>query len=273
MDCDAATDNNPAWDEVGSTGLCYRIDGSGPTTVVLIHELGGSMASWDVVTSRLSVAMQVIRYDQRGQGRSPLAARGMSLDDHAADVLKLLDEVVPRAPVWLVAAAAGAAIAVSFAAAHPGRVRGLVLCGPALDIDPARRGYLLERAELARAQGMQAIVDVTLDNSWPACLRVDAHAFEIYRERFLAQDAVSYARANELLSGIRLSSELDALALPCLLLAGEFDRQRPPERVAALARVVRDASFAVVPDAGHLMAVQQPEGVAARISRFIAENA
>jgi 3-oxoadipate enol-lactonase len=267
-----ATDSKRAWHEGSFDGLCYRVDGAGARRLALIHELGGSMASWDAVTRRLAADAHVMRYDQRGQGRSALAQTPYSLHDQVADLHALLDAMGANEPLWLVAAAAGATIAVSFAANHRERVKGLVLCGPALDIDPARRHYLLERAQSARQQGMQSIVDVTLANSWPAPLRIDTHAFDTYRDRFLAQDANGYAHASEALSEIELSSALASLDCPCLFLAGESDLQRPPHRVAMQAKRVAGASFAVVPWAGHLMAVQQPDEVAARIEEFIAEN-
>lgn len=271
-----AIDSNPAWHEGDAAGLRYRIDsgkgGAGARTIVLIHELGGSIESWDGATAGLDPAARVIRYDQRGQGRSALPHRPYSVADHVDDLRDLLDALATDEPLWLVAAAAGAAIAVTFAARYASRVEGLVLCAPALDVDPQRRHYLLERAERARTEGMHAIVDGTLANSWPVVLRSDMHAFDRYRERFIAQQANGYAQASEALSEIDLSSALASLACPCLFLAGEFDVQRPPQRVAAQAKQVHGADFATVPQAGHLMAVQQPAEVAARIDRFIKEN-
>jgi 3-oxoadipate enol-lactonase len=109
-----------------------------------------------------------------------------------------------------------------------------------------------------------------MDNSWPPRIRTDATAFDAYRARFLDQDPQGYAHASDALSGIDLNEDLRALRCPCLFLAGEHDLQRPPASVAAQAAFVEGAHFDVVPQAGHLMAVQQPAQVAARIVAFIA---
>ena len=36
--------------EVNGTALRYELSGSGASTLVLIHEMGGTLESWDLVT-------------------------------------------------------------------------------------------------------------------------------------------------------------------------------------------------------------------------------
>ncbi|WP_233847186.1 alpha/beta fold hydrolase [Paraburkholderia sp. HD33-4] len=271
----ASKDSEPAWIDASGISLRYVLAGAvgseAAGTVVLIHELGGSIASWDAVVSTLSASRRVLRYDQRGHGDSEKIRAPFSLDDQVDDLRTLLDELSLNEPCWFVAAAAGAAIAVAFAARYPARVAGIVMCAPALDVDPSRRGYLRERAQRARTNGMRAIIDSTLEQSWPPVLRhgPDAlGAYRAYRARLLANDPVCYALANDALSDIDLRARLPALRCPCLLLAGEHDLQRPPPRVAAQAALVAGSRFETVP-AGHLMAVQTPTQVLDRIAAFI----
>ncbi|OLL33290.1 hypothetical protein BTH42_02570 [Burkholderia sp. SRS-W-2-2016] len=266
----SGTDSNQAWIDASGVSLRYAIDGCAAQapTLVLIHELGGSIASWDALVPALQTTRRVLRYDQRGHGESEKVRGRFSLADQADDLRALCDAFAPQQPCWLIAAAAGAAIAVEFAVRHPARVAGIVMCAPALDVDPARRSYLRDRAELARQDGMRAIVDGTLAQSWPPVLRDDPHAFERYRARLLANDPVGYAHANDALGDIDLSAQLPALRCPCLLLAGEHDLQRPPARVAAQAAQIPGSVFATLP-AGHLMALQRPAQLLDAIRGFI----
>jgi 3-oxoadipate enol-lactonase len=269
----ASTDSQAASLDDIHGGLRYRVEGAGPTHVVLIHELGGCLESWDQIAERLASSLRVLRYDQRGQGAALPVREPYTLVDQVDDLSQLLEAIGLPDRYWLVAAAAGAAVAVDFATRYPHSVAGIVMCAPALDVDRARLHYLLERAEVAVREGMAAIAGTTLGNSWPAHLRDgNQAAFDAYHARFVASDAIGYAYANRALSGIELSPALESLACPCLFLAGEFDVLRPPERVAAQARRVRGAAFDVVGSAGHLLAVQQPATVAARIAAFIAEH-
>jgi 3-oxoadipate enol-lactonase len=272
----SSKDSKSAWIDTSGVNLRYVLAGARTASdrvgsVVTIHELGGSIASWDAIVSALSASRRVLRYDQRGHGDSEKVRAPFSLADHVDDLRTLLDGLALSEPCWLVAAAAGAAIAVDFAVRYPARVAGIVMCAPALDVDPSRRGYLRERAQRARADGMRAIIDSTLDQSWPPVLRNDPRAldaYRAYRARLLANDPVCYALANDALSDIDLREQLPALRCPCLLLAGEHDLQRPPARVAAQAALVPASVFDTVP-AGHLMAVQQPAYVLDKIHAFL----
>jgi 3-oxoadipate enol-lactonase len=85
----------------------------------------------------------------------------------------------------------------------------------------------------------------------------------------LASDPRGYALASCALGDIDLAQSLAALRCPCLVLAGEHDVMRPPAGVAAQAARVAHAVFDTVP-AGHLMAVQRPAEVAARVAAFLA---
>lgn len=267
-----------AWAAHAGLRLRYVVHGAG-TPAVLIHELGGSLHSWDGVVAGLGGALQLVRYDQRGHGESSTVRAPYALADHADDLQAVVAQAGITGPCWLIAAAAGAAIAVEFALRHSGSdsasrggsvmVAGIVMCAPALEVDPARRDYLRERADAVTRNGMSAIVDSTLAQSWPAMLRGDTARFERYRQRLLDCDPLSYAFANRALSDIDLSTRLSTLSCPCLFLAGEHDLQRPPARVASQAALVGHASFAVLPT-GHLMAVQSPAEVAARTAAFIA---
>ncbi|RZF30905.1 alpha/beta fold hydrolase [Paraburkholderia sp. UYCP14C] len=271
----ASKDSEPAWIDASGISLRYVLAGAvgseAAGTVVLIHELGGSIASWDAIVSTLSASRRVLRYDQRGHGDSEKVRAPFSLADQVDDLRTLLDALSLNEPCWLVAAAAGAAIAVEFAARYPARVAGIVMCAPALDVDPSRRGYLRERAQRARTNGMRAIIDSTLEQSWPPVLRADPRALDAYRgyrARLLANDPVCYALANDSLSNIDLRARLPDLRCPCLLLAGEHDLQRPPARISAQAALIAGSVFDTVP-AGHLMAVQQPAHLLDKIQAFI----
>ncbi len=263
------TAREPAWIDHAGVRLRATLDGSGATGAVLIHELGGCIESWDAVVAGLERTMHMVRYDQRGHGGSATVRTPYALADHAGDLHAILDRAPVAQPCWLIAAAAGAAIAVEFAARYPARVAGIVMCAPALDVDASRHRYLRDRADAAMRDGMSAIVDAALARSWPPMLRCDMPVFERYRGRLMASDPVGYALANRALSDIDLSARLPALRCPCLLLAGQHDLVRPPQHVAAQAALVMHAAFDVVP-AGHLMAVQRPAEVTAKIGAFVA---
>ncbi len=255
------------WLDVNGLSLRTELEGSGPRLLVLIHELGGSLESFDGLTPWLS-GCRTLRYDQRGAGSSEKPRRSFTMDDHASDLDSLLDALRLDGPVHLAGVAAGAAIAVAFSRSRPDRVASLSLCAPALTVPPERRAYLRERSDAAARDGMRAIVEPSLARSYPDHLRGARDLFEAYRARFLANDPVAYGLANAALSDARLDDALCRISVPCQVLAGRHDRLRPPTEARLVADRITGATFHVV-ESGHIMPVQAPREMAELLAAFI----
>ena len=105
--------------EVNGTALRYELDGSGIHSMVLIHEMGGSLESWDLVAPRLADGRRVLRYDTRGAGLSEKLRGDLSIDTMVADLMALLDALKIAGRVALVGTAVGGAIALASAARFP----------------------------------------------------------------------------------------------------------------------------------------------------------
>jgi 3-oxoadipate enol-lactonase len=266
------TDCNSGWTRDTAVSLRFAFAGHGTRNMVMLHELGGSLESWDAAIAPLAEHFRILRFDQRGHGASEKVREPFTLEQLADDLEAVLDATAFTAPYWLVGAAAGAAIALTYAARHPDRIAGIVMCAPALDADIERRAYLEQRSELAARQGMRAIVDATLDRSYPAAIRERAgpEVFDTYRARFLSNDPVAYGLANRALGSAQSREALPGLRTACLMLAGTHDPLRPPAYVEALSALWGDASsveFDVL-DCAHLIAVQAPDALAQRIVAF-----
>src|SRR5438045_9504372 len=58
-----------SWMEANGISIHFELAGEGPS-VVLLHEMGGTLASWDGIFPALSAQFRTLRYDQRGSGLS-----------------------------------------------------------------------------------------------------------------------------------------------------------------------------------------------------------
>jgi pimeloyl-ACP methyl ester carboxylesterase len=79
--------------EVNGTALRYDLDGNGLSTLVLIHEMGGTLESWDLVAPLLSGKRRILRYDTRGAGLSQKVRGMLTIDAMVDDLVALLDAV------------------------------------------------------------------------------------------------------------------------------------------------------------------------------------
>ncbi|MBU6499173.1 MAG: hypothetical protein KGQ40_11660, partial [Rhodospirillales bacterium] len=61
------------WIDLGDIALRFRLEGRGSSVLVLVHEMGGTLESWDHVLPALLPGRRVLRYDTRGAGQSEKA--------------------------------------------------------------------------------------------------------------------------------------------------------------------------------------------------------
>jgi proline iminopeptidase len=113
--------------------LFYRMVGSGPDVLVMIHggpgmDMGYMLPDFHPLEQR----HRLLFYDQRGSGRSELLrddAGLYTMERHVAD-LEALRRHFGLERMTLVAHSFGPAIAASYAMAHPDRVARMILIGP-----------------------------------------------------------------------------------------------------------------------------------------------
>ena len=257
------------WIEVNGTALRYEVSGAGPSTLVLVHEMGGTLDSWDHVLPALSATRRVVRYDTRGAGQSEKLATTPSMALMADDVAALLDSQGISGPVAIAGCAVGGGIAMTFALRHAARCAALIAMGPATGVAPDRRAATLARAEATVQSGMAAVVEESFANSYPPAVRHDAARYREFRARWIANDPHSYGHIYRMLVDTNLAPTYGQIACPALLLAGIHDKLRPPALVEPIAQAIPGARFQAL-ESGHFMAVQTPALVADAINGFLA---
>jgi 3-oxoadipate enol-lactonase len=255
------------WIEVNGTSLRYELSGSGPTTLVLIHEMGGTLDSWDQGLGALNNGRQVLRYDTRGAGLSEKISGAVTWNDMADDLKALLD-ALNIGKVAIAGIAVGAAIGVHFAVRNPDRAAALVLHGPATGVSSERWQQTLERAAAVEAGGMRGVVETSLANSYPPIVRHNAGVFREFRARWLANDPQSFAAINRMLAAEDISGELAKIACPTLVTAGRHDGLRAPAVIEPMAKQIPGAEFLEL-NTGHFASIQTPGTMSQAIHYFL----
>ncbi|QQS12341.1 MAG: alpha/beta fold hydrolase [Rhodospirillales bacterium] len=254
--------------EVNGAALRYEVTGSGPRAVVLVHEMGATLESWDEVAPALARDRRVLRFDTRGAGLSEKIRGAADIDVVADDIAALLDAVGIVGKVALAGGAVGAAICLRFALRHPGRISAVVAMAPAIGLTPERRAATIERAAAIETHGMRPLAANGLDASWPPVMRGDVARFEAFRARWLGNDPASLAAIFRMLVALDMERDLARLACPVLVLAGRYDQVRPPAVVEPVARAIPGARYDIL-DTAHFMPAQAPALVAAAIRGFL----
>jgi len=283
------------------------VDGSddAPVTLVLAHGWTLAQAAWDDVADLLfrRVAdgeLRVIRYDQRGHGRSTWGRYAddvaeLTIDQLGEDLGVLIDELAPTGPVVLGGHSMGGMTIMCLAAARPelfgDRVRGIALVSTSAgDLAPAGE-TLAERLQLTLAPGMVTVAiggARALERMRRLLPPTHPRHRKLVRELLYGADASdemvlagaeimhastvrAFAAFYPALGQHDKRQELKALAgVPVEILVGDSDKLTPERHSHQLVEALPDAKLQIVPRSGHMLPQERAALVTEAIERLLA---
>jgi 3-oxoadipate enol-lactonase len=238
---------------------------------VLLHEMGGTLESWDGIFPAMSAGFRTLRYDQRGFGESEKVRQPFSIETLVDDLEAVLAGTGLPPPYHFVTVAAATMQALLYMQRYPDRIASFTFCNPFTGADPSRVAALKERAGLAEREGLRAAIPTTLDNSWPGEIG-DRAAYAAYRGRYMAHDPVCFAALNRSIAEPNVTHLGKEIARPTMVVAGRFDKVRPPAASETFAKTIPGARFELI-DAVHMMPAQAPAPLLALLQDFLGEHA
>ena len=270
---------HPGVGRIGTTASAPRLRYSvrearhgGPArhTVVLSHALGCDMDMWDGLANQLALDCRVICYDHRGHGGSEAPPGPYTMAELADDAARLLGELDTGPVVW-VGLSMGGMVGQELALRHPGLAAALVVANSTSGYPEAARTMWRERIAKVEAEGVEAIADAVMGRYFDDAFRsANPATVARFRRRVASTDAVGYAACCAAVGGVDTSGRLAGIAVPTLVIAGERDAGTPPAMSEAIAQSVPGARLAVILDATHLSAIEQPARFNGLVRDFIA---
>jgi pimeloyl-ACP methyl ester carboxylesterase len=245
--------------------------GSGPA-VLLLHAFPLNASMWVAQREALSDGYRVLCPDQRGFGGTQLGHDDPSLDEVADDVAAMLDARKVDTCV-LGGLSMGGYVAMAFLRRHPDRVRALVLADTkaGADAEAAVANRLRIAEEVVAAGSSAQLVDELLPTLLGPTTR-ERRPLVAGRVKALVERAPAYAVAwaQRAMAARPDSYEtLRSVAVPALVVVGEEDAMSPRAEADAMVEAIPGATLAVVPEAGHLSAVEHPEAFNAALRGFL----
>lgn len=250
----------------GTTRVAWRADGAPHLpALVLCNSIGTNHTVWDNVIAPLSQHFHVVRMDTRGHGQSDAPASDYTLSELAGDI----DAVATAAGLQkfdLCGVSLGAMMAMTYALAHPQKLRHLVLCNTSTTMDPKA---WQQRIDTVRAQGMQSIVDMAMARFFtPGYIQQASTAFQKVREQFLAMSPVGYSGCCAAIRDMALTERLQEIHTPTLVLTGALDVSTPHEVGLAIANKIPGATIQQL-SAAHIPASEVPDEFCAALQKFL----
>lgn len=273
------------------------VDGSddAPVTLVLAHGWTLAQAAWDDVAALLAPRtaageLRLIRYDQRGHGRSTWGDADVSIDGLGSDLGELLDRLVPEGPVVLGGHSMGGMTIMCLAAGRPElfgeRVRGVALVSTSAgDLQPPPRTrkeriqQKLTPGALTAARAIEKLRQLVPPEHprHQKIVRDLLYGADATDAMVLAGAGIMHASTVRAFTAFLPAlgehdkrSELAALSrVPVEILVGDSDKLTPVRHSRQLAEVLPEAHLQVVPRTGHMLTQERAPLVADAIGRLL----
>jgi pimeloyl-ACP methyl ester carboxylesterase len=252
----------------------HVVDEGAGDAVLMIHGHTFDHRTFDPqAPALLAAGRRLIRPDLRGHGQSERPPAGYHTSFHAADMLAVLDQL-EVASAHVVGFSVGGGVALELALAAPERVRTLTLLAPVMPDRRFEDAFMANLKDVARAVRSEGI-EAAMTGPW-----MESPLFAASFAKPGVRDAVAAAVATfpgaEYLAEARdridrdwtVPERLSEIRAPTQVMVGALEMEGFRGFADEAANGIPLATLEVVPDAGHLLPLEEPALVTQAILRF-----
>lgn len=268
----------------------YKIVGSGEKTPLVLLHGGPAVPSYYLnPLAALSNERPVIFIDQLGCGRSDRITDTslMTIKSYVKELQEIHDALGLK-NFYLFGHSWGSILAVEYYFAHPEGIKGLILCGPALDIHRWSKDadtliaalpdsiqmtiHTIEKNGTYDSPEYQQVMDyyykLYLARKQPWSANIDSAFSQMGENVYLHMDGPSEFTLTGNLKDYNATGKLNRIKVPTLFMGGQYDEARP-STVRYYAGLVLNSEVAIIPEAGHLCMQDNPDSTNKAIRDFL----
>lgn len=245
----------------------------GAPVVTFVPGIGNDSEFWGDQADRLVGDFQVLTFDPWGHGNSPPPPDDCRFQDVVDGLIQLLDQHKIERTV-LIGLGFGGSVAFATALDHSSRITQLIACCCRARQPDDRREFWRERQAKATEIGMDRLADMTVDRWLSEDFRsANADIDATLRTMMKRTTVAGYLAYVGAFIEMDFSDRLADMKVPTMLIAAEKDHGGgPPEDMRAMAAVISDAQYEMVPHAGHIVNFEAPDALAKLISDFLIKD-
>jgi len=251
---------------IDQVSIHHEVVGDGKP-ILFVHGFPLSGLMWRPTVERLG-GWKCVVPDLRGHGQSGASER-VTIKRFTDDLVALLDAIGERRPVVVCGLSMGGVVAFDYFRRYRERLRALILTDCRANAETPKGA--MQREKLAQAvlrNGSVVAADTMVDKLFAR--GADAALRRSWHEIMAATPPMGVAAAARALA-LRPDSRptLAEIDVPTLLVFGEEDEITPPELARDMHGAIRGSRLAIIPGAGHLPPVEQPDRYADTLQAFL----
>ena len=250
--------------------IAYWTLGAG-TPVVLLHPFPAHHEFWLPVAETLSTRYRVILPDLRGHGESSVGEGPATMEKHAADIARVMDDAnLGRAP--LVGVSIGGYVLFEFWRKHRGRVAALALCNTKAPADgPEARAGRLQAANDVLERGTEPFFESMIPKLMGRTTREtrpDLVEGALRMMRKMSKENVAQVQRGMAARPDSIET-LKTINVPTLLVTGDEDLMTGVNEAELMRSHIANSQLRVIPKAGHYSPWEQPQDAAKLLRQFL----
>ncbi len=256
-------------------GLSTNYEIEGPSEAPVLTLAHGQAFDWSVWRSQIAAFQdryRVLCPDLRGHGGTADGEQiELRISHVAMDIIGLLD-VLGIDRTHFVGTSLGGFAGYELALEHPHRLLSVTFSATQAHMPESTTHVIRKRIAGLKEPGasMVPLVDGLLERYVSDGYKQrNPRGFAELGEIVARCSAMGYALTSDATLAMNYDPRIDEIRVPTMVIAGALDRSTPPDRMALYRDRIPDAQMAVVPDAGHLPNVENPEGYNQVLSEFL----
>lgn len=239
--------------------------------IVFIHGFPYDHTMWENQINALKNDYYCIAYDVRGLGESYVGDGQYMMEFFVDDLFEIINELKLNKPV-ICGLSMGGYIALRAVEKNQSKFSGLLLCDTRSEADD--NAGKLKRAEninLINTQGIIKFTDQFVTNCFAdETPKEQEKMFLTVLHKTHKQNPVGVKGCIiAIMSRTDTTPYLPQIKIPTLILVGSFDKLTPPPVMRAMADRIPESEFGVIPRAGHMTPLENPEAVNDLIKGFL----
>lgn len=255
---------------VNGIEVYYELHGKeGAPWLTLSHSLACSVRMWDEQIATFKDRFRILAFDTRGHGQSAAPAGDYTLEQMADDLKGLLDHL-KISQTHYCGLSMGGMIGQTFELKYPGVLQTLVLADTSSRIPPEVGPMWEERIKIAQSQGMQPLVQPTLERWFTPAYRA-AHPETMQRVGALIANTPvpGYVGCCRAIPKLNLTTRLKEIKVPIQIIVGADDQGTPVAMSQAIHDNAPGSRLDILPNAAHLSNIEQPRAFDRALGDFL----
>ncbi len=240
-------------------------------SIIFVHGFPYTHTMWNKQIDALKDNYYCVSYDIRGLGESYIGDGQYTMEAFVWDLYSIVDELKLEKPA-LCGLSMGGYIALRAITKEEERFGSLILCDTRSEADnnegKLKRSNAINKINV---EGIEAFVDEFVPRCFhPKIKERNNETYQNILNECKTQNPIGVKGALiAMLSRLDTTESLKNISIPTLVLVGKKDSLTPPKAMRGLANKIKDSEFFIVPKAGHMSPLENPNFVNKKIIKFL----